>query len=89
MIFTGITCTRRGSIIFQVFITLAQEAGLDFDKVFDDGEHLIDESLEWDLLRENEKSEMYHVLYKKMEGDKLRISPFFREFGFMKSKCRD
>ena len=55
-IFTGITCPRRGSIIFQVLVALAQEAGLDFDELFDDEEYLIDKSLEWDMLRENGKS---------------------------------
>ena len=46
MIFTGITFPRRGSDIFLVVVALAQEAGLDIDEVFDDGDNPSDDSLE-------------------------------------------
>ena len=56
--------------IFQVLVVLAHEAGLDFDKIYDKEEHLIDESLEWGMLKKDDKSELYKAIYKKVEDNK-------------------
>ena len=41
------------------------------------------------FVAKKQETEIYHVLYKKIEDDKLSIAHFFRQFTFMKSKRRD
>ena len=88
-IVTAITCPKRGATIFQVLVVLAHEAGLDSDKIYDEEEHLIDKSLEWGMLKEDEKSELYRATYKKVEDNKQDVAHFFVQSGLMKSRCRN
>ena len=53
-VFTAITHPKRGCIIFQALLELAEYAGLDLDTVYDNDEHLTDENLEWSMLKEEE-----------------------------------
>jgi len=90
-VFTGFTCPKRGHTILRVVLRLVHEAGVDLDGVYDDEEHLIDESLDWEyeINAPELPSDTYKAFYNKLEPNKHRLAHFFQQHNYLKSNCRN
>ena len=89
-VFLCFICPIRGRIVLRVCLALMKEAGVDLDAVYDDEEHLIDKTLDWDLLHAPElPCATYTAYYDKLKGDKAELCHFFQQLGLWKSHCRN